>query len=138
MRLHDRAGESHYVDPLTGEVKETSMWMRQTGTHAHFRSAGETLRTHMTGGVTQLAASIIRRRARATCGRTFGLFGTALYAKSSTRSTLSSHSADTSSDGYTVGVYATLFNGQGERLDQGGYLDLWAQYAWLDHEIRPG
>lgn len=137
MRLHDRAGESHYVDPLTGEVKETSMWMRQTGTHAHFRSAGETLRTHMTGGVTQLGGDIIRRSGEGDVRANFGLFGTALYAKSSTRSTLSSHSADTSSDGYTVGVYATLFNGQGERLDQGGYLDLWAQYAWLDHEIRP-
>lgn len=137
MRLHDRAGESHYVDPLTGEVKETSMWMRQTGTHAHFRSAGETLRTHMTGGVTQLGGDIIRRSGEGDVRANFGVFGTALYAKSSTRSTLSSHSADTSSDGYTVGVYATLFNGQGERLDQGGYLDLWAQYAWLDHEIRP-
>lgn len=137
MRLHDRAGESHYVDPLTGEVKETSMWMRQTGTHAHFRSAGETLRTHMTGGVTQLGGDIIRRSGEGDVRANLGLFGTALYAKSSTRSTLSSHSADTSSDGYTVGVYATLFNGQGERLDQGGYLDLWAQYAWLDHEIRP-
>ncbi len=137
MRLHDRAGESHYVDPLSGEVKETSMWLRQTASHTHFRSAGETLLTHMTGGVTQIGGDIIRRSGDGDLRANLGLFGSALYAKSSTRSTLSSHSADTSTDGYSVGLYATLFNGQGKRLDSGGYLDLWAQYAWLDHEIRP-
>lgn len=137
MRLHDRAGESHYVDPLSGEVKETSMWLRQTASHTHFRSAGETLLTHMTGGVTQIGGDIIRRSGDGDLRANLGLFGSALYAKSSTRSTLSSHSADTSTDGYSVGLYATLFNGQGKRLDSGGYLDLWAQYAWLNHEIRP-
>lgn len=137
MRLHDRAGESHYVDPLTGEVKETSMWLRQVATHGHFRSAGEQLRTHMTGGVTQLGGDIIRRNGEGDVRGNIGFFGTALYGKSTTKSAISSHWADTRSDGYAAGVYATIFNGQGETLDGGGYLDLWAQYAWLDHEIRP-
>lgn len=137
MRLHDRAGESHYVDPLTGEVKETSVWLRQVATHGHFRSAGEQLRTHMTGGVTQLGGDIIRRNGEGDVRGNIGLFGTALYGKSTTKSAISSHWADTRSDGYAAGVYATIFNGQGETLDGGGYLDLWAQYAWLDHEIRP-
>lgn len=137
MRLHDRAGESHYVDPLSGEVKETSMWMRQTAAHEHFRAYGGDLRTHMTGGVTQIGGDIIRYNDAGDIRGNIGLFGSVLYGESSTRSMLSGNSADTKSDGYSVGLYGTLFTGQGEALDRGGYIDFWAQWAMLNHEIRP-
>ena len=137
MRLHDRAGESHYVDPLSGEVKETSMWIRQTAAHEHFRAYSGDLRTHMTGGVTQIGGDIIRYNDTGDVRGNIGLFGSVLYGESSTRSVLSGNSAETKSDGYSVGLYGTIFSGQGEALDRGGYLDFWAQWAMLNHEIRP-
>lgn len=36
-RLHDRLGETHYVDALTGEKAVTSLWLRNVGGHTHQR-----------------------------------------------------------------------------------------------------
>lgn len=45
LRLHDRGGETQYVDAITGEKKVTSMWMRNLGGHQQVRDSSGQLKT---------------------------------------------------------------------------------------------
>lgn len=36
-RLHDRLGETQYIDPITGETRVTSLWLRNVGGHTRFQ-----------------------------------------------------------------------------------------------------
>lgn len=137
MRLHDRLGESHYVDPLTGELKETSMWMRQVASHNHFRMDGGKIRNHATRGLTQLGGDVIRHNDEGNFRAHVGLMAGVMYGKSSSVSSLSGNRSSGKTDGYGVGFYGTFFNGQGEAVDSGFYLDTWAQYVWLDNTVEP-
>lgn len=137
MRLHDRLGESHYVDPLTGELKETSMWMRQVASHNHFRMDGGKIRNHATRGLTQLGGDVIRHNDEGNLRAHVGLMAGVMYGKSSSVSSLSGNRSSGKTDGYGVGFYGTFFNGQGEAVDSGFYLDTWAQYVWLDNTVEP-
>ena len=137
MRLHDRLGESHYVDPLTGELKETSMWMRQVASHNHFRMDGGKIRNHATRGLTQLGGDVIRHNDEGNLRAHVGLMAGVMYGKNSSVSSLSGNRSSGKTDGYGVGFYGTFFNGQGEAVDSGFYLDTWAQYVWLDNTVEP-
>ena len=137
MRLHDRLGESHYVDPLSGELKETSMWMRQVASHNHFRMDGGKIRNHATRGLTQLGGDVIRHNDEGNLRAHVGLMAGVMYGKSSSVSSLSGNRSSGKTDGYGVGFYGTFFNGQGEAVDSGFYLDTWAQYVWLDNTVEP-
>lgn len=57
-RLHDRLGETQYIDALTGEQKVTSMWMRHVGGHNNWRDGSGQLKTQSNRYVLQLGATL--------------------------------------------------------------------------------
>lgn len=44
LRLHDRLGETQYIDALTGEKRVTSMWLRTVGGHTRLNDSGSQLK----------------------------------------------------------------------------------------------
>ncbi len=57
-RLHDRLGETQYIDALTGEQKITSMWLRNEGGHNRSRDTQDQLSTQANRYVLQLGGDI--------------------------------------------------------------------------------
>lgn len=53
-RLHERTGPMHYTDVITGEQKETSMWMHHEGEHNRWRDGTGQLKTQGNRYVLQL------------------------------------------------------------------------------------
>lgn len=60
-RLHDRLGETQYIDPITGEEKVTSMWMRHTGGHMRFDDTTGQMKTQNNRYVLQIGGDIAQR-----------------------------------------------------------------------------
>lgn len=57
-RLHDRLGETQYIDALTGEKKATSMRLRNESRHNRFRDSEDQLSTQANRYVLQLGGDI--------------------------------------------------------------------------------
>ncbi|TBM33301.1 autotransporter outer membrane beta-barrel domain-containing protein, partial [Hafnia paralvei] len=57
-RLHDRLGETQYIDALTGEKKVTSLWLRQVGGHNNWRDSSGQLKTQSNSYVAQLGGDV--------------------------------------------------------------------------------
>ncbi|GCJ55146.1 AidA-I family adhesin [Escherichia coli] len=57
-RLHERLGQTQYVDAITGEPKATSMWMRHEGGHNRWRDGSGQLKTQSNRYVIQLGGDI--------------------------------------------------------------------------------
>lgn len=73
-RLHDRLGETQYVDMLTGEKKVTSLWMRNVGAHTRFKDGSGQLKTQSNSYVLQLGGdgAVEQRRPRPLAPRRDG------------------------------------------------------------------
>lgn len=130
MRLHDRLGHS-VVDAPTGELPSSAGWVRQMGTHSHFKSGGNT--THMNTSVTQLGADLVRSKLWNGLNFNGGFFGGGLYGKSKTRSMELSKNK---TDGFAFGLYGTIYSGTS--VDEGFYADTWLQYGRYSNQIYGG
>lgn len=53
-RLHERLGQMQYTDVITGEQKNTSMWMHHEGGHNRWRDSSSQLETQSNRYVLQL------------------------------------------------------------------------------------
>ncbi|EKQ4522303.1 autotransporter outer membrane beta-barrel domain-containing protein, partial [Escherichia coli] len=132
-RLHDRAGETYYTDALTGERAVTSMWMRHVGGHNVWKDSSAQLKTQSNRYVLQLGGDI----AQWTNGKDrlhLGVMGGYANEKSTTTSSLSHYKSKGTVDGYSLGMYATWQQNEGE--DTGAYIDTWAQYSWFDNSVK--
>jgi len=128
MRLHDRMGQSFVVDPASGEVYKAAGWVRQLGSHSHFRSGGNT--THMNTSLTQLGADLYRNKTSDDNNFVLGFFGGGIYSKSHTRSLDVSKGK---TDGFALGVYGTYYTGA--TADDSFYVDTWLQYGRYDNKL---
>ncbi|HAS1742909.1 autotransporter outer membrane beta-barrel domain-containing protein [Enterobacter hormaechei] len=132
-RLHDRAGETYYTDVLTGEQAVTSMWMRHVGGHNVWKDGSSQLNTQSNRYVLQLGGDI----AQWTDGKDrlhLGVMGGYGNEKSSTTSSLSHYKSRGTVNGYSLGMYATWQQNEGE--ESGAYVDTWAQYSWFDNTVK--
>ncbi|PNM27325.1 hypothetical protein A6J66_000665 [Yersinia enterocolitica] len=131
-RLHDRLGETQYIDALTGEQKVTSLWLRNEGGHNRFRDSRDQLGTQSNRYVMQLGGDI----AQWTTDQSrfhLGVMGGYGNSQSKTDSRVTGYRADASVDGYSLGMYGTW---QANDADQTGlYVDGWAQYSWFDNSV---
>lgn len=108
MRLHDRFGQAYYIDPFDGEEKPAAAWVRQVGSHSHFRMAGGQSKTHSNTAVTQIGGDLLRNEFNEDWKYIGGVFAGGLYNRSDSRSW---DSAKSRSDGYSLGIYGTLYTG---------------------------
>ncbi|WFW62450.1 autotransporter outer membrane beta-barrel domain-containing protein [Citrobacter freundii] len=133
-RLHDRLGESHYIDPITGESDVTSMWLRNVGGHTRFRDSSGQLKTQSNRYVLQIGGDVAQWSSDEVERWHLGVMFGYANSQSNTRSDVSHYRADGSISGYSAGLYATWYANNVEK--SGGYLDSWMLYNWFDNTVR--
>ncbi|ATM98007.1 type V secretion protein A [Yersinia frederiksenii] len=133
-RLHDRLGETQYIDALTGEQKVTSLWLRNEGGHNRSRDSQDQLRTKSNRYVMQLGGDIAQWSHHGADRFHLGLMAGYGNSKSTSESRLSGYSARASVDGYSTGVYGTWYANSADKT--GLYVDSWAQYSWFNNTVN--
>ncbi|WP_145544180.1 autotransporter outer membrane beta-barrel domain-containing protein, partial [Yersinia frederiksenii] len=133
-RLHDRLGETQYIDALTGEQKVTSLWLRNEGGHNRSRDSQDQLRTQSNRYVMQLGGDIAQWSHHGADRFHLGLMAGYGNSKSTSESRLSGYSARASVDGYSTGVYGTWYANSADKT--GLYVDSWAQYSWFNNTVN--
>lgn len=132
-RLHDRLGETQYIDSLTGEQKVTSMWLRNEGGYNRSRDASGQLSTQANRYVMQLGGDIAQWSNNGMDRFHLGVMAGYGSSKSRTDSKFSDYNAKGTTDGYSVGVYGTWYANEADK--SGIYIDGWAQYSWFNNTV---
>ncbi|SFD41059.1 autotransporter family porin [Pragia fontium DSM 5563 = ATCC 49100] len=124
LRLADREGRA----------ENSSMWLRQVGTHTRFRDNSGQLKTQSNKYVIQGGGELFDTRLaendRLGVGVMFG-YG---HISSHTGSTLSGQSSKGDLNGYSAGVYGTWY--QNAKNHDGVYIDSWLQYNWFNANVN--
>ncbi|KAE9636641.1 autotransporter outer membrane beta-barrel domain-containing protein [Aeromonas veronii] len=132
-RLHDRLGETQYVDALSGEQKVTSMWLRNVVGENRARDAGGQLKNRSSRHVLQLGGDIAQWTDGGLSRGHVGVMAGYGRGQSTTHSGYTGYKADGVVEGYSAGLYGTWF--ESERDKSGLYADSWVQYSWFDNTV---
>ncbi|MEG2734540.1 MAG: autotransporter outer membrane beta-barrel domain-containing protein, partial [Hafnia sp.] len=133
LRLHDRLGETQYIDALTGERKVTSLWLRQVGTHNAWHSDVGALKTTSNQYVVMLGGDIAKWSKSGLDRGHLGLMAGYGNNQSKTHSNLTRNTSRGHVDGYSVGMYGTWYENETDKT--GMYLDSWAQYSRFKNTV---
>lgn len=132
-RLHDRLGETHYVDALTGEKAVTSLWLRNVGGHTRQKDNRGQLQMQANRYVMQLGGDIAQWSSDNTDRYHLGLMAGYANQKARAENQRNGNRADSRISGYSVGLYGTWL--QDNDTHEGAYVDTWAQYSWFDNTV---
>ncbi|HBQ4247614.1 TPA: autotransporter outer membrane beta-barrel domain-containing protein [Escherichia coli] len=133
-RLHERLGPVQYTDVMTGETKNTSMWMRHEGGHNRWRDGTGQLKTQGNRYVVQLGGDIAQWGWGETDRWYLGVMAGYGNDHNNTDSVRTGYRSKGSVNGYSTGLYATWF--ANDETHNGAYLDTWAQYGWFDNHVK--
>lgn len=133
-RLHERLGPVQYTDVMTGEKRNTSMWMRHEGGHNRWRDGKGQLKTQGNRYVVQLGGDIAQWGWGETDRWHLGVMAGYGNDHNNTDSVRTGYRSKGSVNGYSTGLYATWFANDETR--NGAYLDTWAQYGWFDNHVK--
>ncbi|WP_249533481.1 autotransporter outer membrane beta-barrel domain-containing protein [Escherichia coli] len=133
-RLHDRLGPVQYTDVMTGETKNTSMWMRHEGGHNRWRDGTGQLKTQGNRYVVQLGGDIAQWGWGETGRWHLGVMAGYGNDHNNTDSVRTGYRSKGSVNGYSTGLYATWL--ASDETHNGAYLDTWAQYGWFDNHVK--
>ncbi len=133
-RLHERLGPVQYTDVMTGETKNTSMWMRHEGGHNRWRDGTGQLKTQGNRYVVQLGGDIAQWGWGETDRWHLGVMAGYGNDHNNTDSVRTGYRSKGSVNGYSAGLYATWF--ASDETHNGAYLDMWAQYGWFDNHVK--
>ncbi|EDQ4520362.1 autotransporter outer membrane beta-barrel domain-containing protein, partial [Salmonella enterica subsp. enterica] len=133
-RLHERLGVMQYTDVITGEKKETSMWMRHEGGHNRWRDDSGQLKTQGNRYVLQMGGDIASWSLNGADRWHLGVTAGYGIEHNSTDSVRTGYSSKGSVKGYSTGLYATWYADY--ETHNGAYLDTWAQYSWFDNHVK--
>ncbi|NNB06636.1 autotransporter outer membrane beta-barrel domain-containing protein [Pseudomonas fragi] len=133
-RLHDRLGETEYIDLLTGEQKVTSMWLRNEGGYTRSRDGSGQLSTKANRYVMLLGGDIAQWSNNGMDRLHLGVMAGYGNSKSRTTSKYSDYNAKGKTDGYSAGIYGTWYAHEADRT--GAYIDGWAQYSWFNNSVN--
>ena len=134
MTLHDRQGETQFVDALTGKQEVTSLWLRQVGGHNKWRDGSNQLKTQSNRYMTQIGGDIARWSTNGADRWHTGFMTGYANNHSATESHVSGYRSEGEVKGYSIGGYATWYANQDDHT--GVWLDSWLQYSWFDNEVR--
>ncbi|MBW4241031.1 autotransporter outer membrane beta-barrel domain-containing protein [Enterobacter roggenkampii] len=135
MTLHDRLGETHYVDAFTGEEKVTSLWLRQTGGHNRSGDSAGQNKTLANRYVAQLGGDLAQWSRTGSDRFHFGVMGGYASQSGRTLNNLSGYSARSTTEGYSAGLYGTWL--QDNTNKTGAYVDTWMLYNWFNNSVTP-
>ncbi|MFL3532863.1 intestinal colonization autotransporter adhesin MisL [Citrobacter portucalensis] len=132
-RLHDRLGETQYVDMLTGEKKVTSLWMRNVGAHTRFKDGSGQLKTQSNSYVMQLGGDLAQWSRDGLDRWHLGVMAGYANSQNRTQSSLTGYHSRGQVTGYSVGLYGTWYANDADKT--GTYVDTWALYNWFDNKV---
>lgn len=132
-RLHDRLGETQYVDMLTGEKKVTSLWMRNVGAHTRFKDGSGQLKTQSNSYVLQLGGDLAQWSSDGLDRWHIGAMAGHANSQNRTQSSLTGYHSRGQVTGYSVGLYGTWYANDADKT--GTYVDTWALYNWFDNKV---
>lgn len=132
-RLHDRLGETQYVDMLTGEKKVTSLWMRNVGAHTRFKDGSGQLKTQSNSYVLQLGGDLAQWSSDGLDRWHIGAMAGYANSQNRTQSSLTGYHSRGQVTGYSVGLYGTWYANDADKT--GTYVDTWALYNWFDNKV---
>lgn len=133
--LHDRLGEPRYTESLKDQTSTpTSMWLRIAGSRAESQSGQGQINIKTNSAIVQLGGDVAQWTNNQTDRLHLGLMAGYGKADTSSGSTLISSSAKGTTDGYSVGAYATWYQNDTDRT--GLYVDSWLQYGWFNNEVK--
>lgn len=98
LNLHDRSGETAYWDALTGEMRMTTLWMRNEGGRTATSMADGQNMNHTNRYVLQLGCEVLKRSTDRYGDFSLGVLGGYANAKCQTYNALK---------GYSTGLYGT-------------------------------
>ncbi|MFV0265199.1 MAG: autotransporter outer membrane beta-barrel domain-containing protein, partial [Kluyvera sp.] len=133
-RLHDRLGETQYIDRLTGERKTTSLWMRNVGGHTRFNDSSGQLSTQSNRYVLQLGGDLAQWSTNGLDRWHLGLMAGYGNSQSNTRSDVSRYHSRGQVTGYSAGLYGTWYANEADKT--GTYLDSWILYNWFNNKVN--
>ncbi|WP_010342679.1 autotransporter outer membrane beta-barrel domain-containing protein [Escherichia albertii] len=133
-RLHERLGQMQYTDVMTGEKRNTSMWMRHEGGHNRWHDGSGQLKTQGNRYVVQLGGDIAQWGWGETDRWHLGVMGGYGNEHNRTNSVRTGYRSKGSVNGYSTGLYATWYGNDETR--NGAYLDSWIQYSWFDNHVK--
>lgn len=133
-RLHDRLGETQYIDRLTGERKTTSLWMRNVGGHTRFKDSSGQLSTQSNRYVLQLGGDLAQWSINGLDRWHLGLMAGYGNSQSNTRSDVSRYHSRGQVTGYSAGLYGTWYANEADKT--GTYLDSWILYNWFNNKVN--
>ncbi|EPG4958722.1 TPA: autotransporter outer membrane beta-barrel domain-containing protein [Citrobacter amalonaticus] len=133
-RLHDRLGETQYIDPITGETRVTSLWLRNVGGHTRFQDRSGQLSSQSNRYVVQIGGDLAQWSSGLEDRWHLGVMTGYANSQSNTRSSLSHYRADSTVSGYSAGLYATWYADNAAK--QGTWIDAWVLYNWFENTVR--
>lgn len=107
-RLHERLGNTYYTDMVTGEQKQTTMWMRHEGGHNKWRDGSGQLKTQSNRYVLQLGGDVAQWSQNGSDSWHVGVMAGYGNSDSKTISSRTGYRAKASVNGYSTGLYATV------------------------------
>lgn len=130
--LHDRLGETHYVD-AAGRDRVTSLWLRNVGGHNRSTDSSGQNKTQTNRYVVQLGGDIASWSNGDTDRFHLGAMWGYANQHGNTRNHHTGYGADSSIDGYSAGLYDTWL--QDNDAKTGAYVDTWVLYNWFDNSV---
>lgn len=134
LTLHDRLGETQFIDALTGQKEVTSMWLRQVGGHNSWHDNSGQLKTQSNRYVAQIGGDVARWSTDGLDRWHLGLMAGYGDSHNTTTNRHSGYRSKGSVNGYSVGGYATWY--ANDENHTGAHLDTWLQYGWFDNEVK--
>ncbi|MTD38222.1 autotransporter outer membrane beta-barrel domain-containing protein [Erwinia sp. CPCC 100877] len=133
MTLHDRLGETQFIDAITGQPEVTSLWLRQVGGHQVWRDGSGQLKTQSNSYVAQMGGDVARWSTDGTNRWHVGFMAGYGNDQNTTGSQWNGYSSKGSVKGYNVGTYATWYaNGDNHT---GAWVDSWLMYSWFNNDV---
>ncbi|GKX62712.1 hypothetical protein SOASR032_12810 [Pragia fontium] len=115
------------------QTEDSSMWLRQLGSHTRFRDDSGQLRNQTNRYVVQGGGELLASQFSDTDHISFGAMLGYGAASTHTDSSVIHYSSKGHINGYNAGLYATWY--QNAKTQNGLYLDSWANYSWLHASV---
>ncbi|SUB82679.1 AIDA-I autotransporter precursor [Pragia fontium] len=116
-----------------GRAENSSMWLRQVGSHTRSRDSSGQLHNTTNSYVVQGGGEIFSLQTDNTGRIGVGLIAGYGEAKSKTNAPRTGHISKNTVNGYNTGIYSTWF--QDANTLHGAYVDSWIQYSWLKAKV---
>lgn len=112
-----------------GRAQDSSLWLRQAGSHTGFSDGTGQLKTSANGYVVQGGGEVWNGGFGQDDRLGLGLMAGYGYNNNNTDASRTGYQSHGTVEGYSAGAYATWY--QNGKSHDGVYVDTWMQYSWL-------